>query len=157
MNTDTKTATEQLPVNVVILKPCEAAGLEFGGLYIMRAGKVRHWSSHPDFDHSFVIVARSFLAVIGVEDSERYLCVRRADEEAYLSLRKHLHDQIEALGYQKAFLWWEAECLAVGSADADSPARDQEGGAAIRRRGGLDDVAGVDADGGAPTGYEDEL
>lgn len=153
MNTDTKTATEQVPVNVVILKPCEAAGLEFGGLYIMRAGKVRHWSS----DHSFMLVARSFLAVIGVEDSERYLCVRLGDVDDYLSLRKHLHYQIEALGYQKAFLWWEAECLAVGSADADSPARDQEGGAAIRRRGGLDDVAGVDADGGAPTGYEDEL
>lgn len=123
MNTDTKTATEQVPVNVVILKPCEAAGLEFGGLYIMRAGKVRHWSS----DHSFMLVARSFLAVIGVEDSERYLCVRRADEEAYLSLRKHLHDQIEALGYQKAFLRWEAECLAVDSADADSPTCERKG------------------------------
>lgn len=121
------TSTEQVPVNVVILKPCEAAGLEFGGLYIMRAGKVRHWSSHPDFNHSFGIVARSFLAVIGVEDSERYLCVRRADEEAYLSLRKHLYDQIEALGYQKTFLWWEAECLAVGSADADSPTCERKG------------------------------
>ena len=120
-------STEQLPVNVVILKPCEAAGLEFGGLYIMRAGKVRHWSSHPDFNHSFMLVARSFLAVIGVEDSERYLCVRRADEEAYLSLRKHLHDQIEALGYQKAFLRWEAECLAVGSADTDSPTCERKG------------------------------
>lgn len=151
------TSTEQVPVNVVILKPCEAAGLEFGGLYIVRAGKVRHWSSHPDFNHSFVIVARSFLAVIGVEDSERYLCVRLGDVDDYLGLRKHLNYQIKALGYHEAFLWWGSECLAVGSADADSTTREQEGGAAIRCRGGLDDVAGVDADGVTPTSYEDEL
>lgn len=153
----TDTTTEQPPMNAIILKPAMAALLELGDLYIVRAGKVRHWTSHPDFNHHPTIIVGCNLHVIGVEDCDRYLCVRRSEEKDYLTLRKHLYHLIKTLGNHEASLRWEAECLAVGSADGVPAAREQEGGAAVWSFGSLDNVASVEADSVASAGNKYEL